>query len=166
MTALEPALGLLSALTSLPAALYYARAFGAAAVRPVRDEHGRISGLRQDGEWSTTLCVFVGGLFAVVIGGAAADTIFDGAMSTHAAFGGLLAGALWPRLDDWLARGLVVFILVGIGAACLLVHADLPAAVAAGYGMGLTSAWCCTGGWRARPREETVLERITIPVCH
>ena len=37
MTALEPALGLLSALTSLPAVLYYARALGAAAVHPVRE---------------------------------------------------------------------------------------------------------------------------------
>ena len=71
MAALDPALGFLSALTSLPAALYYARVLGAAAVRPVRDADGRTSGFRGDARWTRTLFLFLGAtlLVAAVLGG-------------------------------------------------------------------------------------------------
>lgn len=141
MAALDPALGVLSALTSLPAALYYARAFGAAAVRPVRDAGGRISGLRGDARWTRTLFLFLGGtlLVAAVLGGL--NMAFAQAVSQHAAFGAMLVALLWPHARENAVRVLLVLLLIAAGASRLLLGTEALVSVGAGYAIGLACAW-------------------------
>lgn len=141
MTAFEPALGLLSALTSLPAALYYARALGAAAVHPMRGPHGRIAGLRANAEWARTLVTFLGGTLLVATLAGTLSMAFGPIVSLHAALGAVLIAALWQHAHEGLVRVLLLLLLIGAGASRALPGIDGPAAVLAGYAMGLCCAW-------------------------
>ena len=144
MGALDPALGLLSALTSLPAAVYYARMLGAAAVHPVRGTHGRIAGLRASGEWTGALLVFLGGTGLVLTFGAALNVAIGGMVSLHGALGAVLVAALWQHAREGLIRFLLLLLLVGAGASRVLPGAEAVLPVLVGYAMG----WCCA--WIAR----------------
>lgn len=141
MSALDPAFGLLSALTSLPAALYYARAIGAAAVRPVRHADGRISGLRVDARWTRTLLLFLGGSLLVTAVVAALNLAFAPVASEHAAFGSMLVVLLWPHARESIVRMLLVFLLIAAGLSRVLLGAEALASVGAGYAIGLSCAW-------------------------
>lgn len=138
---LDPALGLLSALTSLPAALYYARAFGAAAVRPVRGPRGGLAGLRQDAQWAGTLFEFLSGTALVAMVVPAINMAFAPVASADAAFGGVLVAALWPHAGERTVRALLLLLLLGAGAARVLLAGNDPAGVIAGYAIGLCTAW-------------------------
>ena len=141
MKALEPALGLLSALTSLPAALYYARALGAAAVRPVRGGGGRIAGLRANADWARTLVAFLGAtVLAAVLAGALSATL-GAVMSLHAALGAVIVAALWRHARETLVRLFLLLLLIGAGLSRLLPGTEAPAAILAGYAIGLCCTW-------------------------
>lgn len=153
LSAFDPALGLLSALTSLPAAFYYARAFGAAAVWPVRRKDGRISGLRHDASWTRALLVFLGATAVVSAALAAIDAAAGRAASEHAAFGTVLVAALWPQAPERIVRLLLVLLLLAAGTAAVVVGAESAASVVAGYAVGLCAAWALRAG-TASPRRE------------
>lgn len=144
MTSLEPALGVLSALTSLPAVLYFARAFGAAAVQPVREDGGLIACLRTDGDWTHTFVAFLFGaaLAAALVG--ALNATLGAALSLHAALGAVLVAAVWPHARETLVQLLLALLLIGAGVSRLLPGTEPPAAILAGYVLG----WCCF--WTAR----------------
>jgi hypothetical protein len=137
MAALEPALSLLTALTSLPAAFYYARFLGAAAVHPVRDEYGRPCGLRSNAQWRRTFLVFLASAALVASLGAVITPL----ASEHAAFGAVLVAALWPHARESTVRASLVLLLLGAGMARILDMAETPASVAAGYVIGVCCAW-------------------------
>ncbi len=141
MTASEPALGLLSALTSLPAALCYARALGAAAVRPVRHADGRVSGLRVDAPWTRTLLLFLGGSALAAAAVAALNLAFSQLASGHAAHGVLLIAVLWPHARESIVRMLLVFLLIAAGVSRVLLGAEELASIGAGCAIGLFCAW-------------------------
>ena len=141
MTALEPALGLLSALTSLPAVLYYARVLGAAAVHPVRGGGGRIAGLRSNAEWARTFIAFLGGTVLVAVLASALSAALGAVMSLHAALGAVVVAAVWRHARETLVRMLLLLLLIGAGASRLLPGTETPAAILAGYAIGL----CCIG---------------------
>ena len=141
MTALEPALGLLSALTSLPAVLYYARALGAAAVHPVRGGGGRIAGLRANADWARTLIVFLGGTALVAVLAGALSATLGTVMSLHAALGTVVVAAAWRHAHETLVRLLLLLLLIGAGVSRLLPGTDAPAAILAGYVIGLCCVW-------------------------
>lgn len=141
MTALEPALGLLSALTSLPAALYYARALGAAAVHPVRGGGGRIAGLRVHADWARTLVAFLGGtLLAATLAGTL-SVAFGPVISLHAAFGTVVVAAVWRHASETLVRLFLLLLLIGAGVSRLLPGTEPAAAILAGYAAGFCCAW-------------------------
>lgn len=144
MTALEPALGLLSALTSLPAVLYFARAFGAAAVHPVRGDGRRIEGVRADGDWTHTFAAFLFGaaLSAALVG--ALNATMGAALSLHAALGAVLVAAVWPHARETLVQLLLALFLIGAGVSRLLHGTEPPAGILSVYVIG----WCCF--WTAR----------------
>lgn len=137
---LDPVLALLSALTSLPAALYYARAIGAAAVHPVRGEDGRISGLRQDAEWTGTLVAFLLGTAFVAVAAPLIGMAF-GDISKEAAFGAVLMTALWPHAREHTVRALLMLLLLGAGAARVALEGASAASVGGGFVLGLCGAW-------------------------
>ena len=139
MTALEPALGLLSALTSLPAALYYARALGAAAVHPVRGDGGRIAGLRANADWARTCVAFLGGTVLVAVLAGALNATLGPVMSLHAALGAIVVAAVWRHAPEARVRLLLVLLLIGAGVSRLLPGAEAPGAILTGYAIG----WCC-----------------------
>lgn len=141
MTAFEPAFALLSALTSLPALLYYARAFGAAAVHPVRGTHGRIAGLRVNDESTSALLIFLGGTGLVLTFAGALNVAIGGMVSLHSALGAVVVAALWPQAREGLIRFLLLFLLVGAGASRVLSGADAGTAVLVGYSIGFCCAW-------------------------
>lgn len=141
MPALDPALGLLSALTSLPAAIYYARAIGAAAVRPVRHADGRISGLRVDARWTRTLLLFLGGSVLVTAVVAALNVAFAQVASGQAALGAMLVVLLWPHARESIVRMLLVFLLIAAGVSRGLLGAEALVSIGAGYAIGLSCAW-------------------------
>lgn len=156
MTALEPALGLLSALTSLPAMLYYARALGAAAVHPVREGGGRIAGLHANADWARTLIAFLGSAaLAAVLDGALSATL-GAVMSLNAALAAVVVGAVWRHAQEMLVRLLLLLLLIGAGVSRLLPGTEPPAAILAGYAIGLCCAWtahmCTMRGKHARGR--------------
>lgn len=139
MTALEPALGLLSALTSLPAALYYARALGAAAVHPVRASGGRIAGVRVHADWARTLIAFANGTLLVIVLAGTLSVTVGPVISLHAALGAVLVAAVWCHARETLVRLLLVLLLIGAGVSRVLPGMEGTAAVLAGYAVGL----CC-----------------------
>lgn len=141
MMAFEPAFALLSALTSLPALLYYARAFGAAAVHPVRGKHGRITGLRSNGEAEVALLIFLGGTGLVLTFAGALTMAIGGMVSLHSALGAVIVVALWQQARERLIRFLLLFLLAGAGASRVLSDAEAVPAVLAGYAMGVYCAW-------------------------
>jgi hypothetical protein len=141
MTALEPALGLLSALTSLPAVLYYARALGAAAVHPVRGGGGRIAGLRANADWARTLIAFLGGTVLVALLADALSATLGAVMSLHAALGAVVVAAVWRHARETLVRLLLLLLLIGAGVSRLLPGTEAPAAILAGYAVGLCCIW-------------------------
>lgn len=146
MPALDPALGLLSALTSLPAVLYYARFLGAAAVHPVRGADGRVAGLRANAEWAGTLVTFLGGTFLVAILAGTLNAALSSVMSLHAALGTVVVAALWQHAREGLIRFLLLSLLAGAGASRVLPGAEAVLTVLVGYAMGLCCAWiarCC-----------------------
>ena len=141
MAALEPALGLLSALTSLPAALYYARALGAAAVHPVRGGGGRIAGVRANADWARTFVAFLGGTVLVTVLAGALSATLGAVMSLHAALGAVLVATVWRHAPETLVRLLLALLLIGAGVSRLLPGAEAPAAILAGYAIGLCCFW-------------------------
>ena len=141
MTALEPALSLLSALTSLPAALYYARALGAAAVHPVRGDGGRIAGLRANTNWARTFVAFLGGTVLVAVLAGALSAVLGPVMSLHAALGAVVVAAVWRHARETLVRLLLLLLLIGAGVSRLLPGTEAPAAILAGYAIGLCCFW-------------------------
>ena len=141
MTALEPVLGLLSALASLPAMLYYARALGAAAVHPVRGGDGRIAGLRVHADWARTLVAFIGAtVLAAVLDGGLSATL-GAVTSLHAALAAVIVGAVWRHARETLVRLLLLFLLIGAGVSRLLPGTEAPAAIFAGFAIGLCCTW-------------------------
>ena len=141
MAALDPALGLLSALTSLPAALYYARALGAAAVHPVRHADGRIAGVRTSAGWMRTLLLFLGGTGFAAAAVTALNMAVGSVASLHAAFGAVLIVTLWPHAREITVRVLLLFLLISAGVARILPAAQTPGAVVIGCAIGLVCAW-------------------------
>ena len=141
MTALEPALGLLSALTSLPAVLYYARALGAAAVHPVREGGGQIAGLHASINWARTLIVFLGGTALAVVLAGALDAMLGAVMSLHAALASVVVAAVWRHARETLVRLLLLLLVIGAGASRLLPGTEAPGAILAGYVVGLCCVW-------------------------
>jgi hypothetical protein len=145
----DPALGLLSALGSFPAAFYYARLIGAAALRPVRDPRsGVIKGWRSDAGWSETLLRFLASAALVTALTAAVNGWFGDIASEHAAFSALLVATLWRHAPDRAIQVLLVLLLLGVGAARVMLGAHFPAGVVAGYAIGLCGAF--TVGWILR----------------
>lgn len=141
MTALDSAFGLLSALTSLPAVLYYARAIGAAAVHPVRGTDGRIAGVRANDEWEGTFIAF---LVAVVLVWMLAGTLNstpEPVISLHTALGTVVVAGVWRHDSDKLVRFLLLLLLIGAGASRVLPDMEAPLAVLAGYVLGFCCAW-------------------------
>lgn len=153
MSAMEPTLGLLSALSSFPAAVYYARMIGAAALQPVRDPRsGRIKGLRSDAGWTGTLLTFLAGAALAAALSAAINGWFGDIASEHAAFSALLVATLWRHAPNRLVRVLLILLLLGVGAARLMLGAHFPAGVIAGYAIGLCSALAVSPRFRGRWR--------------
>lgn len=141
MTALEPVLGLLSALASLPAMLYYARALGAAAVHPVRGGDGRIAGLRVHADWARTLVAFIGATMLAAVLDGALSAALGTVMSLHAALGAVVVGAVWRHARETLVRLLLLLLLIGAGVSRLLPGTEAPAVILAGYVIGLCFVW-------------------------
>ena len=137
----DPVFGLLSALTSLPAALYYARAIGAAAVHPVRGKDGRMSGLRRDADWMRTLVAFVVGTALAATAAPLISMAFGYPVSKEAAFGAVLIAALWPHAHEHIVRAVLILLLLGAGAARVALEGESPASVGAGFALGLCGAW-------------------------
>ena len=162
--ALEPALGLVSAVGSFPSAAYYARLIGAAAVHVVRDRERRIVRCRLSDAWAQTLLRF---LFATAMAAAivwllktglhfprpwelygprlgAATLLVDNDASFpsgHAAFAAVLVGSLWSTLASGRVRAALLLYLVCVGLSRVLLGAHFPADVIAGYVVGFGSVW-------------------------
>jgi hypothetical protein len=141
MAALEPSAGLLSALTSLPAALYYARALGAAAVHPLRDGKGRITRLRTNAACARTLLVFLAGSVLVAASVNVIRMAFGPVASEHAALGAVVVAVLWPHAGEKAVRALLVLLLIALGASRVLLGGELWAGTVAGCALGLCCAW-------------------------
>jgi hypothetical protein len=144
--ALDSALGLLSALISLPMAFYYARLFGAAAVRPVRDQNGRLTGLICDARWTRVLIAFLAGTVLVAGATAIVQAAAGPVVSGHAAFGAMTVVLLWRPAGEHLVRALLVLLLIAAGAARTLIGGESAAGVLAGYTLGLA---CACAVWAA-----------------
>lgn len=151
---LDPALALLSALASPAAVLYCVRAFGAAAVRPVRAPNGRIVRLLQDPRWTHTLVAYLGGSALVAAVVSSLNIAIGRVASEEAAFGALLVAVLWRHAGEAAVRGLLALLLLGVGAARVALGAELLAAVAAGYVIGLCSAWALHLAMQRRATED------------
>lgn len=162
--ALDPALGLISALGSFSAAVFYARAIGASALHIARDRNGTAIRCRVDAEWADTLVCFL--LAAVIaasavwalktwlhlprpwqvygpwLGQAALLVDEDGSFpSGHGAFAAVVVGSLWPRAASRASRALLLLYLAGVGLARVLLGAHFPGDVLAGYAVGFGGVW-------------------------
>ena len=150
MSALEPSAGLLSALTSLPAALYYARTLGAAAVHLSRDGKGRITRLRTNAPSARTLLVFLAGAVLVAASVNVMRTAFGSVVSEHAALGAMLVAVLWRQAGEIAVRALLILLLIAVLALRLLLSGEVPGGIVAGCALGLSCTWAayrCAQRW-------------------
>lgn len=162
---LEPTLGLISALGSFPAAVYYARAIGGAALRVVRDPQRRtITRTELNGAWAGVLFRFLlaAAIAAVLVyalkgwldlprpwkiygphfGDFALLVDSDGSFpSGHAAITAVVVGSLWAHAASRSTRALLLVCLALVGISRVLLGAHFPADVAAGYAVGFASVW-------------------------
>lgn len=155
MGALDPALGFLSALTSIPAAFYYARLFGAASVRVVRNHEGRSIGLRIDRAWTLVLIAFSAATALIAGVTALVQAAVGPIVSTHAALGTMLVIVLWRPAREPLVRAFLVFLLAGAGAARILNEGESVGSVLAGFAAGAGIACLVHATMRQRLRRRT-----------
>jgi len=162
--ALDPALGLISALGSFWAAPFYACAIGTGALHIARDGKGMAIRWRVKPAWADTLARFllatviaVGAVWALKswlhlprpwevygpwVGKNALLVDDDGSFpSGHATFAAVVVGVLWARAAGLASRAALLLYLACIGLARVLLGAHFPGDVIAGYAVGFGSVW-------------------------
>lgn len=160
---LEPVLSLLSALASLPAARYYARALGAAAVRPVRGAHGRISRLVQDPKWRRTLVAYLGGTALAAAAVFALNMAFGRVAVEEAALGAVLVAVRLPLRSErsrCIARRNLADLIRSEGDAMNCpVCRDVALAMTERQGVEIDYCPKCRGVWLDRGELDKIIEK-------
>lgn len=175
----DPALTLVSALGSFPAALFYARVIGGTALRIGRNRNGTALACRLDAEWTST---FVRFSLATIIAAAAVWTLktwlhvprpweiygpligettllvdYDGSLpSGHGTFAAVLVGSVWPRAVGSASHVFLLLFLACVGLARVLLGAHFPVDVLAGYAVGFSSVWIAAGLLRSARKRSRI----------